>query len=135
MPLSETHSKLKRFIYFSSVNIDFNNLFRIAILDEPSSGLDPESRRELWNILLEMRKNHTILITTHYMEEAETLADHISIMSRGEILCDGTAMELKRKYADGYVMKLLTTNAFDVAKLMALVQGHIPTASTKVRDE
>lgn len=79
-----------------------------------------------------MRKNHTILITTHYMEEAETLADHISIMSRGEILCDGTALELKRKFADGYVMKLLTTDRFDVKSLMDLVQQYIPSAFIKV---
>lgn len=67
------------------------------------------------------------------MEEAETLADHISIMSRGEILCDGTAMELKRKFADGYVMKLLTTDAFDANTLLAMVHKHVPSAVTKVR--
>lgn len=66
------------------------------------------------------------------MEEAETLADHISIMSLGEILCDGTAIELKRKYADGYVMKLLTTDRFDVNTLLQLVHQDIPNAFIKV---
>lgn len=105
---------------------------RIAILDEPSSGLDPESRRELWNILLDMRKHHSILITTHYMEEAETLADRISIMSHGEVLCAGTSMQLKRQYAVGYIMKLLTTSTFNMSDVMKLIHPYIPDASVKV---
>lgn len=105
---------------------------RIAILDEPSSGLDPESRRELWNILLDMRKHHSILITTHYMEEAETLADRISIMSHGEVLCTGTSMQLKRQYAVGYVLKLLTTSTFNMTQVMDLIKPYIPQACVKV---
>lgn len=108
------------------------SICRIAILDEPSSGLDPESRRELWNILLDMRKHHSILITTHYMEEAETLADRISIMSHGEVLCTGTSMQLKRQYAIGYVLKLLTTSTFNMAHAMDLIQPYIPDACVKV---
>lgn len=104
---------------------------RIAILDEPSSGLDPESRRELWNILIEMRKQNTILITTHYMEEAEALSDYVSIMSRGQILCHGTTLQLKRRYADGYVLKLMTTDRFEKSQTLARLQQHIPGAHIK----
>lgn len=101
-------------------------------MDEPSSGLDPESRRELWNILLEMRKEQSILITTHYMEEAETLADRIWIMSHGQVLCNGTSMQLKRQYAIGYSLKLLTSDALNLTEVMKLIHKHIPEAATKV---
>ncbi len=60
---------------------------RLVILDEPTTGLDPEARRHLWDILLELRKNGvTILLSTHYMEEAERLCDRVAILHKGEIL-------------------------------------------------
>lgn len=106
---------------------------KIAILDEPSSGLDPESRREFWNILLSMRKDHTILLTTHYMEEAETLADSIAIISEGQLLCHGTSLQLKRRYAGGYVLKLLMDENFLESnnKSLACIQKYIPKAVKK----
>lgn len=104
----------------------FPIIHRIAILDEPSSGLDPESRRELWNILIEMRKKSTILITTHYMEEADTLADYIYIMSRGEILCHGSALQLKNHHADGYVLKLLVNDTFNTDEVITRMRLRIP---------
>lgn len=106
--------------------------FRIAILDEPSSGLDPQSRRQLWTILLDLRKDHTILLTTHYMEEAETLADKIFIIAYGEPLCSGTSLELKKKYSVGYVLKLLTNDNFNDELTMELINTHIPDAKMKV---
>lgn len=107
-------------------------LFRIAILDEPSSGLDPQSRRQLWTILLDLRKDHTILLTTHYMEEAETLADKIFIIAHGKQLCSGTSMQLKKKYSVGYVLKLLTNDNFIEDKTMELINEYIPDAKIKV---
>lgn len=102
-------------------------------MDEPSSGLDPESRRELWNILLEMRKDHTIFITTHYMEEAETLADKIAIISHGQLLCYGPSIQLKRRYETGYVLKLLTTNErFCYSTTMDIIRRYAPDAKEKV---
>lgn len=125
------HSKVLLYLLWIFFFFKFS-FIRIAILDEPSSGLDPESRRELWNILLDMRKEQSILITTHYMEEAETLADKISIMSHGEVLCNDTAMQLKRRYAVGYILKLLTTETYNSNELMNLIHKHIPDAQTKV---
>lgn len=104
---------------------------KIAILDEPSSGLDPESRRELWNILLEMRKDQTIFITTHYMEEAETLADKIAIISNGTLLCYGPSIQLKKKYETGYVLKLLTTERFSYSLTMETIRRFVPDAKEK----
>ncbi|WP_048811301.1 ABC transporter ATP-binding protein [Thermococcus gammatolerans] len=68
----------------------------ILILDEPSVGLDVSSRRELWNIILELREEgKTVLLATHYMEEAEALADRVAIMNEGRIIAVGTPEELK----------------------------------------
>ena len=68
---------------------------RILILDEPTTGLDPGARREIWNILQELKKQSTTLIlTTHYMEEAEQLCDRIVFLDKGQILASGTLSEL-----------------------------------------
>jgi ABC-2 type transport system ATP-binding protein len=69
---------------------------KILILDEPTTGLDPNARREIWHILCELKKksNTSLLLTTHYMEEAEQLCDYIIIMDNGIILKEGTVMQL-----------------------------------------
>lgn len=95
-------------------------------MDEPSSGLDPESRRELWNILLEMRKDHTIFITTHYMEEAEALADKIAIISNGQMLCYGPSIQLKRRFETGYILKLLSNDQFQQVNTVDLIHQYVP---------
>ncbi len=67
----------------------------LVILDEPTTGLDPESRRDVWRVLLELRADGaTILVTTHYLEEAETLADRLEIMHAGRIVRSGTPTEI-----------------------------------------
>lgn len=70
----------------------------MLILDEPTSGLDPEARREIWDMLLSLRGSRTILITTHFMEEADVLGDRIAIMDHGRLICYGTSMFLKTEY-------------------------------------
>ncbi len=72
---------------------------RLLILDEPTTGLDPEARRHLWDILLELRKKGvTILLSTHYMEEAERLCDRIAILHKGKILDIDAPSALVAKY-------------------------------------
>lgn len=71
---------------------------KILFLDEPTLGLDPEARRELWNQILQLKKQTTILLTTHYLEEADYLADTIAIMKQGRLVAMGTSHELKAKY-------------------------------------
>ena len=67
----------------------------LVILDEPTTGLDPESRREVWRLVSDLRDNGaTVLLTTHYLEEAETLADRLEIMHGGEIVRSGTPSEI-----------------------------------------
>ena len=69
---------------------------QVLLLDEPTSGLDPNARHEIWNILLDLKKKAqtTIILTTHYLEEAEHLCDYIIIMNEGTILREGTLEQL-----------------------------------------
>lgn len=68
---------------------------KILFLDEPTLGLDVLARQELWNILRELKGSMTIILTTHYMEEAEELSDDVAVMVDGEIKARGTVKELK----------------------------------------
>lgn len=67
----------------------------ILFLDEPTLGLDVLARRELWHVISKLKDKITIILTTHYLEEAESLCDRIGIMSRGELKAEGTTQELK----------------------------------------
>ena len=77
------------------------------MLDEPTTGLDPAARREVWDILtaLKEKKETTMILTTHYMEEAAFLCDRIVIMDEGKVLARGTLDELLSNYMDGEVIE------------------------------
>ena len=75
---------------------------KILLLDEPSSGMDPNSRRETWNILKRVKQNRIVILTTHYMDEAEVLADRLAIVSHGELQCCGSSLFLKNKFSNGF---------------------------------
>jgi len=86
-----------------ALGIALMNSPSVLLLDEPTSGLDPNSRREIWDILLNLKKNQhtTMILTTHYMEEAAFLCDKIVIMDKGKILAEGTLEELlTRNHSD-----------------------------------
>lgn len=70
---------------------------KILFLDEPTLGLDVLARRELWHIIEKLKGKMTIILTTHYLEEAESLSDRLGIMSRGVLCAEGTAEELKQR--------------------------------------
>ena len=73
----------------------------ILFLDEPTVGLDPQARRLLWDIIRNLNaQGMTILLTTHYMEEAESLCDRLGIMDRGELIVTGTPAELRQKFGE-----------------------------------
>ena len=69
----------------------------ILFLDEPTLGLDVLARRELWHVIEKLKGKMTIILTTHYLEEAESLSDRVGIMSRGVLCAEGTARELKEQ--------------------------------------
>jgi ATP-binding cassette, subfamily A (ABC1), member 3 len=74
----------------------------VCCVDEVSSGLDPISRRKIWDILLAERGKRSIIFTTHFLDEADLLSDHIAILSKGVLRAEGTAVELKHKLGSGY---------------------------------
>lgn len=78
----------------------------ILFLDEPTVGLDPQTRRRLWEIIRDLNKRGmTILLTTHYMDEVEYLCDRIGVMDQGQLIELGTLAEFRQKHGEGLVMK------------------------------
>ena len=83
---------------------------KFVLLDEPSSGLDIQARRQLWEMLRAYRKNRIILLTTHYMDEADILGDRIGIMNNGKMTALGSSMFLKSRFGMGYVMTIIKSD-------------------------
>jgi ABC-2 type transport system ATP-binding protein len=79
---------------------------RILFLDEPTTGLDPQSRRQLWEIIrVFLKKGGTVLLTTHYMDEAERLCDRLAIVDRGVIIAEGTPADLIERLGGHHVVE------------------------------
>lgn len=86
-----------------SIAISLINDPQILFLDEPTLGLDVIARKELWNVIEKLKGNITVILTTHYMEEAESLSDRIGIMAKGNLIAVGTSEELiSRTDADNF---------------------------------
>lgn len=94
----------------------------MIILDEPTSGMDPMSRLEVYDVLMEMKKTKTILLTTHSMEEADILSDQIGIMYLGRLRAIGTPMGLKQAYGKGYKVDVILNTGFDNKEVMGMFQ-------------
>jgi ABC-2 type transport system ATP-binding protein len=91
----------------------------IIFLDEPTTGLDPKARREVWEVIAGLRnRGKTIFLTTHYMEEAEFLADHIAIIHQGKIIAEGTLNELISQYGKGNILHLSSCSHPEVESLL-----------------
>ena len=97
---------------------------RIVFLDEPTTGLDPRSRRDLWTAIKELAaEGTTILLTTQYLEEADQLADRIAVLDGGRIVADGTPEELKRLVPGGHIRFRFADRALLDAAARALDSG------------
>lgn len=107
----------------------------ILILDEPTIGLDPQSRHVVWELLEKFRKGDrlTILLTTHYMEEAESLSDHVAIIDYGRIVALDTVEGLKKQIPQKDTIELTVSN-IDMGKAKDEVSAH-PSVSVAVNED
>ncbi|XP_017444478.1 ATP-binding cassette, sub-family A (ABC1), member 15 isoform X1 [Rattus norvegicus] len=104
---------------------------KVVILDEPTSGMDPASRRSTWDVVQTYKQNRTILLTTHYMDEADMLGDRIAIMVQGTLRCCGSSVFLKRLYGVGSHIVMVKEPVCDVDEISKLIHYYIPTATLK----
>ncbi len=108
----------------------------VLFLDEPSAGLDPQSRIAMWDAVKLLREEGiTVVLTTHYMEEADTLCDRIAVMDRGKVLALDTPEELKRTHGAHTVFELKLRDCEQVPELIAAMQAlpavHAAEATTE----
>jgi len=108
---------------------------KVLFIDECSSGLDPEARRFIWDLLLELRNTRTIILTTHFLEEADVLGDRIAIMVHGKVQCCGSPLFLKKYYGTGYTLSLTLDDNSDASTIISHIQFHVPSASVKSQNQ
>uniref|UniRef100_A0A7M4E1N8 ATP binding cassette subfamily A member 3 n=1 Tax=Crocodylus porosus TaxID=8502 RepID=A0A7M4E1N8_CROPO len=112
-----------------SIGIALTGDSKVVMLDEPTSGMDPASRRATWDLLQQQRSNRTILLTTHFMDEADLLGDRIAIMAKGELQCCGSSLFLKRKYGAGYHMVMVKEPYCNLGEISRLICQYVPNAT------
>eukprot|EP00164_Ancoracysta_twista_P003141 GFYU01004190.1.p1 GENE.GFYU01004190.1~~GFYU01004190.1.p1 ORF type:complete len:1422 (-),score=447.32 GFYU01004190.1:80-4345(-) len=86
---------------------------KVLYLDEPTTGLDPETKKAIWKIIEESSRDRCVILTTHSMEEADTLCSRIGIMAQGRLQCLGSQMRLKRRFGEGFTLRLNVANKED----------------------
>lgn len=122
-----------------SISIALIGGSRVVILDEPSTGVDPCSRRSIWDVISKNKTARTIILSTHHLDEAEVLSDRIAFLEQGGLRCCGSPFYLKEAFGDGYHLTLtkkkspnLDTNAIcDTVAVTAMIQSHLPEAYLK----
>lgn len=98
---------------------------RFVIFDEPTAGMDLTARRHFWNMLRKYRKGRIILMSTHYMDEADILGDRIGIMAGGKLTCLGSGSFLKRKFGVGYNFTAVKSSPENNTLLMPFMKHHL----------
>ncbi|KAJ7419550.1 ATP-binding cassette sub-family A member 12 [Willisornis vidua] len=108
---------------------------RVVILDEPTTGVDPCSRRSIWEIISKNKKGRTIILSTHHLDEAEVLSDRIAFLEHGGLKCCGSPFYLKETFGDGYHLTLTKKKNMieecDTSAVTKLIQSHLPEAYLK----
>uniref|UniRef100_A0A663MHT6 P-type phospholipid transporter n=1 Tax=Athene cunicularia TaxID=194338 RepID=A0A663MHT6_ATHCN len=122
-----------------SVAIAFVGEAKVVVLDEPTSGVDPYSRRSIWDLLLKYRSGRTIILSTHHMDEADILGDRVAIISQGKLFCSGSPVFLKNSFGSGFYLTLVrkmkttkirraTVTVQRLTTLTSLIHHHVPEA-------
>lgn len=112
---------------------------KFLILDEPTSGMDPFSRRAIWELIQKVKHNKVVLLTTHFMDEADILGDRIAILSEGEMRCSGTSLFLKTRFGAGYVLTISllqnvsekALNSRQIEAITSVIKENVPMAILK----
>ncbi|NXO86176.1 ABCAA protein, partial [Sitta europaea] len=102
---------------------------QVLLLDEPTAGLDPLSRHQVWSLLREQRPGRAILFSTQFMDEADILADRKAFISHGRLRCVGSSLFLKKKWGICYHLRIHVSESCDLENLTSLVKGYIPNAT------
>lgn len=89
---------------------------KLVVLDEPTAGMDLSARRRLWNMLKRYKQGRIIILTTHYMDEADILGDRIGIMNEGELVCLGSPLFLKSRFGSGYTLTAVKRGALSESR-------------------
>ncbi|KAL5603666.1 hypothetical protein FOVSG1_006416 [Fusarium oxysporum f. sp. vasinfectum] len=93
----------------------------VCLMDEVTTGMDPVSRRSIWNIVLAERSKRSIILTTHFLDECDILADQVVLISRGHVKCQGSSAELKNLYGGGYRVHVPQTDGIPKTQFPAVV--------------
>ena len=109
-----------------SIGIALCGNSKIVMCDEPTSGMDPAARRALWDLLIQEKKGRTILLTTHFMDEADVLGDRIAIMADGDLKTVGSSFFLKKKFGVGYRLVCVKAPGCNVDEVTNLLAKYIP---------
>jgi ATP-binding cassette subfamily A (ABC1) protein 3 len=102
---------------------------QVVILDEPTAGMDPSARHATWTLVQREKAYRTILLTTHYMEEADLLGDRIAILSEGRLVCMGSSHFLKQRFGSGYILTIALTNNHTIDTITSIVGQYCPSMS------
>ncbi|CAI5445253.1 unnamed protein product [Caenorhabditis angaria] len=113
-----------------SVGVALLSPTQMIILDEPTAGIDPKARREIWELLIWTRQNSNsaLMLTSHSMDECEALCSRIAVLNRGKLIAIGTSQELKSLYGNNYTMTLTLNNVDDRQKIVHEVKNRIPNS-------
>uniref|UniRef100_A0A3Q2PTA1 Cholesterol transporter ABCA5 n=1 Tax=Fundulus heteroclitus TaxID=8078 RepID=A0A3Q2PTA1_FUNHE len=101
---------------------------KILLLDEPTAGMDPCSRHQVWSLLKSRQAGRVIVLSTHYMDEADILADRKAVISQGQLKCVGSSLYLKIKCGVGYHLRMSISEGCDAEKVALLMKQHVPKA-------
>jgi ABC-type multidrug transport system ATPase subunit len=101
----------------------------VVYLDEPTAGLDPVSRRQLWELVQRNRHGRAILLTTHFMDEADVLGDRIAIIKEGRLRAIGTSSFLKTRFGLGYLLRMSLQEGSNPQNIIEKVQSYAPDAT------
>jgi ABC-type multidrug transport system ATPase subunit len=134
-PSSSLSGGMKRKL---SVTIAFIGNPRVAFLDEPTTGMDPSSRRRIWTLLENEKEGRATILTTHYMDEADLLGDRIAIMNKGKLRVLGSSLFLKSRFGIGYTLTVSTStnassssaqsNSAAADSLLKFIRGYVQSA-------